>query len=182
MRIPEEKIRLKNGKELTLRSAEEKDALTMLDYLKKTSEETPFLIRYPEEVTLDLETEKKFLNGVIESEDSVWFTVFDEEKAVGNCSINCLSNRMKLKHRCSMGIALEQAYCGCGLGTMLIEKARNKARELGFEQMELGVFANNERAVALYRKMGFVECGRMPRAFRMKDGTYIDEINMVLFL
>ncbi|MBO4457377.1 MAG: GNAT family N-acetyltransferase [Butyrivibrio sp.] len=182
MRIEEEKITLKDGRILSLRSAEEKDAQTMLDYLIKTAEETHFLVRYPEEISPDLEKEKEIINNTLEAEDSVWFTVFDGDKAVGNCAIACHRNQIKLKHRCDFAIAIEQAYCGCGLGTILMTKAIDKARELGFEQLELGVFADNEKGIALYKKMGFKEMGRNLKAFKQKDGTYIDEINMILFL
>lgn len=61
-------------------------------------------------------------------------------------------------------------------------KAIDKAKELGFEQIELGVYADNKKGIALYKKMGFQETGRILRAYKLKDGTYIDEINMVLFL
>ncbi len=182
MKIAEEKLTLNDGRTLTLRSAEEKDAVTMLDYIRKTAEETHYLIRYPEEINIDLEREKEIIRNNLESEDAVWFTVFDGERAVGNCSISRHSNHLKLRHRCDLAIALEQAYCGSGLGTILMQKAIDKARELGFDQMELGAYADNDRAIALYKKMGFKECSRTPRAFRLKDGTYIDEVNMVLFL
>ena len=182
MRIKEEAITLKDGRNLTLRSPGEKDAQTMLDYVIRTAEETHFLIRYPEEVSMDLEREKKILNDHLEADDSVWFTVFDKDKAVGNCSVSRHRDQIKFRHRCDLAIAIEQAYCGQGLGTMLMTKAIDKARELGFEQMELGVYADNEQAQALYRKMGFQEMGRNLRAFKLKDGTYIDEINMILFL
>jgi len=182
MRIEEERITLKDGRNLTLRSAEERDAQTMLDYIVKTAEETHFLIRYPEEISMDIEREKRIINDNLEAEDSVWFTVFDGDKAVGNCSISSHRNHIKLKHRCDFAIAIEQEYCGCGLGTLLMKKAIDKAKELGFEQMELGTYADNEKGLALYRKMGFQEMGKNFRAFKLKDGTYIDEINMVLFL
>ncbi len=151
-------------------------------YIVKTADETHFLIRYPEEISTDLEREKKIINENLEADDSVWFTVFDGDKAVGNCSIARHRNHIKLKHRCDFAIAIEQAYCGCGLGTLLMKKAIDKAKELGFEQMELGIYADNEKALALYRKMGFQEMGKNLRAFKLKDGTYIDEINMILFL
>ena len=182
MRIREETITLKDGRTLTLRSAEEKDAQTMIDYMITTAEETHYLCRYPEEICRDLEREKNFINNILASEDSVWFSVFDGEKAVGNCSVMRHNGNLKLRHRCDLAIALEQAYCGCGLGTIILTKAIVKARELGFEQMELGAYADNERGLALYRKMGFQETGKTLRAFKLKDGTYIDEVNMVLFL
>lgn len=182
MRIQEETIIIKDGRSLTLRSAEEKDAETMLDYVRKTAEETHFLIRYPEEISDDLEREKKIINDNLESEDSVWFTVFDGEKAVGNCSISRHRNHIKLRHRCDFAIAIEKDYCGLGLGTILMEKACKKASEMGFEQIELGVYADNDKGIALYRKMGFEEMGRNIKAFKLKDGSYIDEINMIKFL
>ncbi|WP_051538228.1 GNAT family N-acetyltransferase [Butyrivibrio proteoclasticus] len=150
MRIKEETITLKDGRELTLRSAEEKDAQTMLDYIVKTAEETHFLVRYPEEISPDIEREKRIINDSLEAEASAWFTVFDGDKAVGNCSISRHRNHIKLKHRCDFAIALEQAYCGCGLGTILMTKAIDKAKELGFEQIELGVYADNKKGIALY--------------------------------
>ncbi len=182
MKIKEEIITLKDGRKLTLRSAEEKDSQTMIDYMVKTAEETHFLCRYPEEINPDLEHEKKFLNDILESEGSAFFSVFDGDRAVGNCSISAHSKHVKLKHRCDLAIALEQDFCGCGLGTILMTKAIDKARELGFGQVELGVYADNDKGLALYKKMGFQEMGKTLRAFRLKDGTYIDEINMVLFL
>ncbi len=182
MKIAEETITLNDGRTLILRSAEEKDAVTILDYIRKTAEETHYLIRYPEEISIDLEREKEIIRNNLESEGSVWFTVFDGEKAIGNCSISRNRNHLKLRHRCDFAIAIEQAYCGSGLGTILMQKAIDNAREMGFEQMELGTYADNEIAIALYKKMGFRECGRTPRAFKLKDGTYIDEVNMALFL
>jgi RimJ/RimL family protein N-acetyltransferase len=182
MKIEAERITLKDGRELTLRSPEEKDAQAMLDYMIKTAEETHFLVRYPEEIQTTLDKEKEIINFVLEADDRVWFTAFDGDRAVGNCSISRNRNHIKLKHRCDFAIALVQEYTGCGLGTILMEKAIAKAREMGFEQIELGAYEDNEKGLALYRKMGFKEMGKTFRAFKLKDGTYFDEINMVLFL
>ena len=154
----------------------------MIEFLMKTAEETHYLLRYPEEIHFSLEQEKQIIRNVLTSEDAVWFTAFDGNKAIGNCSISRNSDRIKTRHRCDFAIALEQDYCGCGLGTLLTEQACAKAKSMGMEQIELGVYADNERGIALYKKMGFQECGRIPRAFRLKDDTYIDEINMVRFL
>ena len=64
----------------------------------------------------------------------------------------------------------------------MIEAALRQAKENGFEQVELGMFEDNSRARHLYEKLGFQEQGRTLRAFRLKDGTYRDEIQMVKFL
>ena len=44
------------------------------------------------------------------------------------------------------------------------------------------VLASNTRAVALWRRHGFNQIGRQPRAFRMPDGTYTDALIMHKFL
>lgn len=51
--------------------------------------------------------------------------------------------------------------------------------EHGIEQIELEVAADNDRAVALYKKMGFVICGTFPNNMKYKDGTYADAYWMV---
>lgn len=60
----------------------------------------------------------------------------------------------------------------------MIEEALAAARNMGCEQMELGVYSDNGRARALYRKLGFEEWGAIRNAYRLKDGTYCDEIIM----
>lgn len=64
----------------------------------------------------------------------------------------------------------------------MIETAVAQARENGFEQIELSVFEDNARAIHLYEKLGFQRFGIQPRAYKLKDGSYRDEIIMVRLL
>lgn len=57
-----------------------------------------------------------------------------------------------------------------------------QAKANGFEQLELGVFEDNTEAIHIYEKFGFQKYGVQPRAFKLKDGTYRDEIIMVKML
>ena len=52
MHLAPETVSLKNGKTAVLRSAAPGDAAAMIDYLKAAAGETPFLLRYPDEVGL----------------------------------------------------------------------------------------------------------------------------------
>ena len=61
----------------------------------------------------------------------------------------------------------------------MIEKLFSIAREKKIEQIELEVVADNERAISLYKKMGFEICGTMPRNMKYKDGTYADAFWMM---
>jgi len=89
---------------------------------------------------------------------------------------------MKYLHRAYLGMSIRQKYTGIGLGSFMMEIALEQAKKNGFEQVELGVFSDNERAQGLYRKYGFKEYGCTPRTFKLKDGSYRDEIIMVRFL
>ncbi|MNY39328.1 Spermidine N(1)-acetyltransferase [compost metagenome] len=69
-----------------------------------------------------------------------------------------------------------------GLGTALLEAAIDWARTASeLEILFLQVYAENEAGLSLYRKMGFVENGRIPNFFK-QNGRYHDEITMHLAL
>ena len=91
-------------------------------------------------------------------------------------------NHIKFRHKAGIGIFILQKYCGIGLGRQLMEYAIENARKTELEQLKLGVFDYNVAEIHLYEKLGFREWGREPHAFKLKDGSYRDEIQMVLFL
>lgn len=173
-------ILLRDSRTLLARSPEAADAKAMCEYLLATAEETHFLVRYPEETSADLEEEAHFLQMLAESESNFMIAAFDGQKVAGNVAVSRISARYKMAHRAELGIAIRREYWNEGIGQWLMKAAITEARRVGYEQLELGVFADNARAIALYEKLGFLEYGRGPRAFRLKDGTYIDEVLMSL--
>ena len=184
MNIPGSTVMLKDGRAALLRSPVPTDAAQLNDYLRQTSGETHFMVRYPEECNQSLEQAQKRLQAMLDDERSFMLAAFLDGELVGNCGVNAMApkDRFKMRHRASLGISIKKKAWGLGLGTVLMTKALEQAKENGFAQVELGVFADNERAQGLYHKLGFTEMGRIPRAFYLKDGTYRDEIQMVKFL
>jgi ribosomal protein S18 acetylase RimI-like enzyme len=49
-------------------------------------------------------------------------------------------------------------------------------------KLSLSVFAHNEPALGLYRKLGFVEEGRRVKHYRRADGQLWDAVEMGLLL
>lgn len=85
-------------------------------------------------------------------------------------------------HRAELSIGMDAPYRGQGWGRRLMETAIAFAREVPqIAYVDLRVFAGNPRARALYQKMGFVEVGYIPDAFRFPEGS-VDDIPMVLRL
>ena len=107
---------------------------------------------------------------------------FAGEKLVGEFGVAQVRPHIKYRHRAVMGISVRKDHWGCGLGSYLMQLAIDQTRANGFEQLELGVYSDNARAIHLYEKFGFERYGIQPRAFKLKDGTYRDEIIMVKML
>lgn len=175
----DKRIVLKSEISCTLRSPLIEDAKSMIEYLKTTSAETEFMIRYPEEVTMTIEEEENILQKIIDSKNSIMIAAFIKDELVGNASISYVNERVKLLHRASFGIAVKQKAWGIGIGNVLLTEIINKAKEIGFEQIELTVVENNYKAINLYEKFGFVKCGVIDKAFKLKDGSYYGEIIMI---
>ena len=84
-------------------------------------------------------------------------------------------------HRATVGIGIQNAKRGAGHGRALMESVIEWGRDSGMAWLDLGVFSNNTRAIALYRKLGFTEIGVTRDRFRV-DGESIDDISMALAL
>lgn len=77
-----------------------------------------------------------------------------------------------------IGMCVARGWRGKGVGSSLMDVAETWAREQGIHKLSLGVFAHNERAIALYRKHGFVEEGRRVKHYRRKSGELYDSLDM----
>ena len=182
MKFAPRTITLKDGRSCTLRPTHPDDAAEMIAYMKQIAEETRFTLRTPEEVTFTLEQERDILGNLLEDQGSVMILAEVDGQVAGNCSISGMGYRSRIRHRCSMAIALKKDYWNLGIGTAMISYLTELAKEIGFEQMELDVVADNERGIKLYEKCGFAETGKHLRALKYDDGTYADEIIMIKLL
>ena len=85
------------------------------------------------------------------------------------------------RHVASLGIAVARDRRRSGVASALMVEAIRWARAVGVEKLALSVYPDNEAAVALYRKFGFVEEGRLTGHSKKRVG-YRDEIVMGLWL
>ena len=182
MHFPERTITLKDGRTCVLRPNGPDLADPMLEYLKKTSAETEFLIRNADEVNETCEEIAAVLGRGLENPYNIAMAAVGDGKLAGVGRVFGIGGQRKLQHRCSLAIALYKEFWSLGIGTAMIHYLVELAKEVGWEQMDLEVVAENEQAQALYKKCGFIETGRRHNAMRFDDGTYHDEILMYLDL
>ena len=182
MKIKETAIILADGQKVLLKSASREDAEALFLHRKATSGETHFMGRYPEEFQGGQAWAEEKIAAVEADEKEFFVTAFLNGDIIGDAGIFKIKDGMKYQHRCGFGISILQEYSGLGLGSQMLKAALAQAEENGFGQVELGVFCDNLRAIHLYEKFGFQKMGVCPNAYRLKDGTYRDEIQMVRML
>ena len=161
-------ILLKDGSTCTLRNGTAKDGQALLDIFNLTHAQTDFLLTYPEESTHTAQQEADYLMQKTESADEIELLAELDGTVIGTAGIGCVARREKTRHRASFGISVDKAFWGLGIGRALTEACIECAKTAGYVQLELEAVADNEKALALYRSVGFTEYGRNPKGFRSR--------------
>ena len=89
---------------------------------------------------------------------------------------------MRLYDVARLTMAVTPAHRGEKVGRELMQYAMACADASGLiRKIELLTRANNERAIRLYKSLGFVEEGRLRARLRIEDGSYLDDVCMARF-
>ncbi|MDD2482759.1 MAG: GNAT family N-acetyltransferase [Candidatus Shapirobacteria bacterium] len=168
----------KTGKTVSFRYPTIDDAEILMNYINKISAEKSFILLQGEQQSLEEET--KWLKDKLEKIDKnkcVYFLGFIDNNLVATAEIT-LGSFVK-KHIGSFGICVAKKYRGEGIGKILMDSVIKESIKniKDLKIIELEVFANNPIAQELYKKMGFIEFGRMPEGIKHKD-NFIDAILM----
>lgn len=126
---------------------------------------------FPQEEILNEETGKRFFseqtyNGVAVDEDTekIYGLYILHPNNVGRCG-----------HICNASFAVRSESRGLHIGEKLVSDCLVQGKRHGFGILQFNaVVACNTRARNLYKRMGFVSLGTIPKGFRMKDGHYED--------
>jgi L-phenylalanine/L-methionine N-acetyltransferase len=103
------------------------------------------------------------------------------EQVVGHAGLFTTSTSPRRMHARGLGIAVAAAWQGQGVGDQLIHALLDWADNwAGVLRIELNVYTDNTRAIALYERHGFVREGLM-RTMALKDGVYANSLAMARF-
>ncbi len=176
-------FQLKDGREAVICGVTDTDASTLLDFVRQTAGETPFLSRVPEDCEdMTLESELEWIHKAQSNPDVLYVFCRVGGILVASAEIK-YTNRVRTKHRATVGIAILKDYWGLGIGTRMFELLlRNAKQRPGVTHVELSRYEGNVRARALYEKFGFRAVCIIPDAWRRDDGTLGNEIRMVKHL
>ena len=176
------RVVLKDGREALIRNGGAPDGYAVYENFNLAHAQTDYLLSYPEENSYDPEQEARFLAEKTESPDEVELIAVVDGAVAGTAGIEKVGKKYKVRHRAELGISILKEYWGLGLGKALVTACIECAKEAGYAQLELNAVAENERALALYRKLGFTEYGRDPMGFNSRLSGYQELVYMRLEL
>lgn len=82
-------------------------------------------------------------------------------------------------HVCNCGYVVAPEAQGQGIASAMCEHSQREAASMGFLAMQFNlVVSTNERAVRLWKKLGFHVVGTLPRAFRHQRLGFVDALVM----
>jgi RimJ/RimL family protein N-acetyltransferase len=166
------------GFDVVVRYPQDRDAKVMCDYINVISEEKTYTTWQGERILL--KDEEKYLKGQLERIDKdevVQLLMFVNGELSGISEVG-LDKKIK-SHVGGFGISIAKKYRGRGFGKLLtkliLEESSKKLVKLKIITLE--VFAENEKAIKMYKNFGFIEYGRLPKGLLFK-GEPVDEIQM----
>lgn len=163
--------------EVIVRAPRKNDVDKIMKFYNKVIKETEFLSRI---TPVKRKDEAEWVKNMIKENKnkmSVCLLAEHNGKIIGS-STAFTPKAETNKHICNFGICILQEYTGIGLGKkfsqMILELAKkNLKSEIAF----LWVYDKNKVAQNLYKKIGFVYSGKIPRGIKRK-GKYMDDILM----
>lgn len=174
-------VELKDGRKLLIRKLTTDDAAACIEYGKITGAETEFLLIDETGFGDDVEKEVEWIERMNSNPDSLQLAGFIDGELAGISGLQA-GGAKRLAHNAEVGITVKREFWHLGVGTAMINALIEFAREnTNIKIINLHVFADNERAINLYKKLGFVETGRRKNRFCV-NGRYVDEIAMDLHL
>jgi phosphinothricin acetyltransferase len=96
---------------------------------------------------------------------------------VGWGSLNLFNSREAYRFVADFSVYVERSWRGKGVGSLLLERLIELARQHGYHKMVLSAFPTNTSGIALYEKFGFRTVG-IYHEQGLLDGAWVDTIVM----
>jgi RimJ/RimL family protein N-acetyltransferase len=166
--------------EFIIRDATPDDAEQLIAHVKHMAvEAAQWLPMQPDEFQISVEEEREILAKAAVSQNSLFLVAEVDGMIVGVLNYSG-GKRQATRHVATFGMAVRAAWQCRGIGTALLAAAIRHAKESScIRRLDLQVYADNDRAIRLYKRLEFVTEGILRKAI-LRDGKFIDEIMMAL--
>ena len=166
-----------SGHMLTIREAKNEDASVILDYVNKVGAETDNLTFGEGGFGISEEEESALINNITKMDNQLMLCAFIDGKLTGQLVFRG-GSRPRIRHSGEFGITVLKEHWGKGVGSELINNLIAWAKETQIiKKINLRVRSDNQSAIGLYRKFGFVSEGTISRDLFI-NGKFYDSIHM----
>lgn len=160
---------------VNIRTATAEDAPAYIAFLERLDGETTFLLWEPGERNLEAESLRRKIKQA-DGPEGIRLVAEEEGRIIGFLVARRGASR-RIQHRADFVVGVLRPAWGGGIATALLDRFEAWAREHGIWRLELLVMAHNDRAIALYERMGYVREG-VKRSAILLDGQPVDELIM----
>ena len=160
--------------ELALREAEQTDAETLIAFLNQVGAESDYMTLDEAGILMDEGQMDSFIQHQAESENQLYLLALLDDEIAGLVSITADFHE-RIRHIGQVFIVVKKAFWNQGLGRILLEEALDWAENNSIlRRLELTVQVRNERAVHLYKELGFEIEGLQKRGAYLTEGIFLD--------
>jgi RimJ/RimL family protein N-acetyltransferase len=167
----------RDGRRWTLRPARPTDGRALAKLFADVRREDRWLITTPGSVSEP--SEAFWISEMIRAAEHLVLVAEADAEVVGNLLVT-VDRGVATEHIGVLSITIAEGWRDVGIGSELIAGAQRWASERGLRKVSLGVFPDNDRAIAVYERAGFVREGLRRLQYRSGD-RFRDEVLMAWF-
>ena len=167
-----------DGRPWTLRPARPTDARALASLFADVRREGRWLVTPASAVSQP--SEAFYIGEMIRDSSSLALVAEADGEVVGNVLIS-VERSVVSDHVGTLSICVADGWREVGIGSALVEAAKEWSRDRGLVKVALGVFPDNARAIAVYEHAGFAREGLRRRQYRVPGGEFRDELLMAWF-
>jgi RimJ/RimL family protein N-acetyltransferase len=172
---------LSDGRTLLIREASARDARALIEHIHNISHESDFLAMGPGEFELTEAEEERVVQGFQNADNQLYLVGLIDNRIAAHLSFSA-GSRKRVRHKGEFGMSVAKTHWGLGIGGFMLDTLIDWAQETNIvTKISLRVRTDNERAIVLYMRKGFVIEGIIRREICI-DGVYFDHYAMGLEL
>ena len=168
-----------SAQQLQVRHVVTDDAQALLTYLNQIGGESDNLTFGADAFDdMTVESEQEYIASIGEKSVMLLGTMGDE---IATLAAMKVSPKARLSHRASLSLSVKKKFWQRGIGTQMLGKLIDHAKQNGIEVLEVQLRSDHTAAIALCNKWGFENVGTFKRFLRV-DGVDYDAVLMNLYL
>lgn len=166
-----------NGLVYTVRSAAETDAEQLSEIRVQIDGETENMDREAGEGFIDKIGFQKIIKTDSDETKNLFLVAEVHNRIVGFSRCKG-SNLKRLSHKVEFGVCILKEFWGYRMGKSLLQQSIHWADENEIKKISLQVLETNEKAIQLYKKLGFEIEGILKNDKKLSDEKYYNTVLM----